>query len=210
MDIKNQLVYVLTNPAMPGLVKIGITSHDDVEKRMEQLYSTGVPVPFECNYACKVKDANEVEKALHFAFGDSRVNPKREFFKILPERVVAILKMLQVEEVTKDIIKNLDTTEDAEDKNSALKLKESRRPRLSFEELGIAIGSRLKFRDSDDEVEIIAGNLVRYQNEAQSLTMATRKILGLREDYPIQPSPRWNYNGQCLKDIYEAYHADDE
>ena len=42
------LVYVLTNSAMPGLVKIGMTTRDSVDTRMKELYSTGVPVPFEC------------------------------------------------------------------------------------------------------------------------------------------------------------------
>ncbi len=46
------VVYVLTNPAMPGLTKIGQTTQEDIAARMSQLYSTGVPVPFECRYAC--------------------------------------------------------------------------------------------------------------------------------------------------------------
>ena len=40
------VVYVLTNPAMPGLVKIGRTDQDDANTRIAQLYTTGVPVPF--------------------------------------------------------------------------------------------------------------------------------------------------------------------
>ena len=39
-------VYVLTNPAMPGMVKIGKTTRD-VTHRLKDLYSTGVPLPFE-------------------------------------------------------------------------------------------------------------------------------------------------------------------
>lgn len=42
------IVYVLTNPAMPGLVKIGMTTRSDIDARMKELYSTGVPVPFDC------------------------------------------------------------------------------------------------------------------------------------------------------------------
>jgi hypothetical protein len=41
-----EIVYVLTNEAMPGLVKIGLTT-DSVEARLTQLSShTGVPLPF--------------------------------------------------------------------------------------------------------------------------------------------------------------------
>ena len=74
------IVYVLTNSAMPGLVKIGYTAQDDANSRIAQLYTTGVPVPFTIEYACKVQNAEEVEKALHVAFGPNRINPRREFF----------------------------------------------------------------------------------------------------------------------------------
>ena len=49
------IVYLLTNPVMPGLVKIGMTTREDIDTRMRELYSTGVPVPFECQFACRVK-----------------------------------------------------------------------------------------------------------------------------------------------------------
>ena len=37
------IVYLLTNPVMPGLVKIGMTTQEDIDKRMKELYMTGVP-----------------------------------------------------------------------------------------------------------------------------------------------------------------------
>lgn len=49
------IVYLLTNPVMPGLVKIGMTTQEGIDKRMKELYTTGVPIPFECKFACKVK-----------------------------------------------------------------------------------------------------------------------------------------------------------
>ena len=69
------IVYLLTNPVMPGLVKIGMTTQEDIEKRMKELYTTGVPVPFECQFACKVKkgDCAKIEKALHMAFAPTSV-----------------------------------------------------------------------------------------------------------------------------------------
>lgn len=62
MDSSEQgIVYVLTNPVMPGLVKIGKTSRDEVQTRLNELYSTGVPVPFDCASAARVEDESKVE-----------------------------------------------------------------------------------------------------------------------------------------------------
>lgn len=79
------IVYLLTNPVMPGLVKIGMTAKEDIDKRMKELYTTGVPVPFECQFACKVKksDCVKIEKALHTAFEPQRINANREWFVCL-------------------------------------------------------------------------------------------------------------------------------
>jgi hypothetical protein len=63
---------------MPGLVKIGKTQQSAVELRMNQLYTTGVPVPFECIYAAEVDDHSKVEAALHIAFG-YRVKQRLDF-----------------------------------------------------------------------------------------------------------------------------------
>lgn len=49
------IVYLLTNACMPGIVKIGKTSRADLQNRMKELYTTGVLVPFECAYACRIK-----------------------------------------------------------------------------------------------------------------------------------------------------------
>lgn len=93
-----EIVYVLTNPTMPGLIKIGRTTN--LEQRVKSLSSdTGVPLPFEVFYACSVRDADEVERALHNAFGDHRINPKREFFEIDPERVYPVLKLVGIEQL---------------------------------------------------------------------------------------------------------------
>ena len=55
---------------------------EDVKSRMAQLYTTGVPLPFECVYAVRVPNCERVETALHTAFGPDRINPRREFFEI--------------------------------------------------------------------------------------------------------------------------------
>jgi hypothetical protein len=206
-DQSSQIVYVLTNPAMPGLVKIGKTTQIEVEERMKQLYSTGVPVPFDCAFACQVKDANEVERALHFAFGGSRINPNREFFKIEPERVVSILKLLKVDEITTQFERSLESDLPSVDIQSANNLRAARRPRINYHELGIPNGSVLiSTEDPSITVTVIAERKVQYEGKECSLAAATRKVHGLPDDYPLQPSPYWTFEGKNLKAIYEKFH----
>ena len=90
------IVYVLTNPAMPGIVKIGMTDRPDVQRRMGDLYTTGVPLPFDCVVARQIEDreAAEIERALHTAFEPNRVNPSREFFQLEPEQVEVLLRVM--------------------------------------------------------------------------------------------------------------------
>jgi hypothetical protein len=202
----SQIVYVLTNPAMPGIVKIGKTTQLEVEERMKQLYSTGVPVPFDCAFACQVKDATEVEKALHFAFGNGRINPNREFFKIEPQRVIAVLKLLKVEDITIQVEKTIESDVTAADKQSAQNLKDSRRPRMNFHELNIPNGSTLLSKDGQVQVTVVGEKKVDFNGTVSSLTAATRKVLGLPDDYPLQPSPHWTFNGKTVKEIYEEFH----
>ena len=99
------IVYLLTNPVMPGLVKIGMTAQEDIDKRMKELYTTGVPVPFECQFACKVKkgDCAKIEKALHRAFSPQRINANREFFRIQVEQAKAILELFHHTDVTEEV-----------------------------------------------------------------------------------------------------------
>jgi len=56
------IVYVLTNSAMPGLVKIGMTNRDSVDARLIVLFDTSVPVPFECEFVCRVENSERIER----------------------------------------------------------------------------------------------------------------------------------------------------
>lgn len=209
-EVASQIVYVLTNPAMPGLVKIGKTTQLEVEERMKQLYGTGVPVPFDCAFACQVKDASEVEKALHFAFGNSRINPNREFFKIEPDRIIAVLKLLKVDDITTQFEEQLEADIEAIDKQSSQNFKNTKRPRMNFHELGIPNGSIIISKDGTAQAEVVAEKKVRFNDQVCSLTEATRKILNLPEDYTLQPSPHWTFNGKTIKELYEEFHSEDE
>ncbi len=89
----SSIVYILTNEGMPDLIKIGLTTNS-FESRIAQLSShSGVPYPFECYFAAEVDDCAKLEKTLHQLFSEARVNSKREFFKVDPEKVVLAISI---------------------------------------------------------------------------------------------------------------------
>ena len=193
------IVYVLTNPAMPGLVKIGKTSRGSVDARLSELYSTGVPVPFECAFAGRIEDESKVEKAFHRAFGPYRLNPKREFFQIEPEQAIAVLELMVLKDVTPQLQEEADSV-DRESKEASNKLK-ARRPVQNFLEMGIPVGSVLQFTQSDEQCKVTSGRRIEYKGEDLSLTALTKTLLEI--DRPLQPSPYWTFNGKRLSDIYD-------
>lgn len=204
--MEKQIVYILTNEAMPNLVKIGKTTRSDVQARMNELYSSGVPFQFECAYAVEVDDCSTVEKALHVAFNPSRVNPKREFFSIDPEQAIAILKLLSNKDVTplvnNDLNSNVSKTE-----LEAVKQAKKKRPNINYIEMGLEKGTVLTFaNDSTVEVVIVSEKKVLYNEEEVSLTRVTKELLEL--DYAVQPTKYWLINGKNLRDIWQETYVD--
>ncbi len=201
----SEIVYVLANSAMPGIVKIGKTTQAVVKTRMNQLYTTGVPVPFECIFAIEVTDCTKVESALHIAFGPNRINPNREFFKIDSEQAIAILKLLGQKDVTPQVSAELNSNVSQAEKDSGKKLK--KRPNMDFLEMNIPEDSELLFKDGSTTVKVKDNKKVIYNEEIMTLTAATRKIMDI--DYSVQPSPHWAFNGKLLKDIYNETYSDE-
>ncbi len=203
----SQIVYALTNSAMPGLIKIGKTTQDDVSIRMSQLYSTGVPVPFECIYAAEVENCSKVESALHITFGPYRINQSREFFKIDPEQAISILELLGPNNASEKITKELNQNISIAEIDSGKKLK--KKPNLNFIQMGLKKGDELIFI-ADENISVLVHNekKVEYNGNIVSLTKATKEILGL--DYAVQPTPRWKSGGRLLSDLYTETYSDED
>ncbi len=72
-------VYVLSNPAMPGLMKIG-RSGNGGKSRASSIYQTGVPSPFKLEFEMYVSNCVETEALIHERLDSKRYNKKREFF----------------------------------------------------------------------------------------------------------------------------------
>jgi hypothetical protein len=166
------IVYVLTNEAMPGLIKIGLTQ-GELEQRILSLDNTSVALPFECYYAGSVDDAAQVEKALHTAFGDHRVRANREFFELDPYRAKAVLDLLAVEDVTPqgDVVESPDDLE-------AVERVVKRRPPFRFSYAGIPVGATIEFaRDSDATAIVVDDTRIRFRDEETSLSAAAIQIM---------------------------------
>lgn len=192
----------MTNAAMPDLVKIGMTTRGLVEQRMRELWTTGVPVPFECAFAGRVLDARKVEKAFHIAFGPQRINPSREFFRIDPMQAIALLELLSVENLTPQLNRELDKVDEAS-KEASREL-QKRRPRFNFQEMGIPNGAILHSNVTGDTCEVIDDRNVLFRGEITSLTNAT--MIVLENDYRVAPGPYWTYEGRKIRDLYnETY-----
>ena len=82
-------VYVVSNLAMPGLVKIGHTTKSLRERLAQLSAGTAVPVPFvvEAWFPCPPHLAKRYEKQVHKQLA-SRRKPSREFFEIGAEHAI--------------------------------------------------------------------------------------------------------------------------
>ena len=203
-------VYILKNEAMPGIYKIGVTGRDELDARIDELYNgkTNIPLPFfECVFACRVKNYKDVEKIIHNAFMDTRVNPNREFFTIDPDRVTPLLKHLQIDDVTIDIKNKIDQNIDNNDIESIKNIIQ-KRPKFNFVEMGIQLGSKIIFYDQDNpvEAEVIGERRVKYNDNEYKLTTLTSEILNI--NYNVRPMHYWKYNDKLLKEYYdETYNS---
>ena len=78
-------VYVLTNPAMPSLIKVGFTARR-ANARAADLSSVGgtwLPAPFEvCYESALIPEAFQLEQSILTEFAEAREWPNREFLSV--------------------------------------------------------------------------------------------------------------------------------
>ena len=203
-----EIVYLLTNPVMPDLVKIGRTTN--LEERLRSLSThSGVPVPFEVFYACEVADSVKVERQIHEGFGDHRINPKREFFRINPERILAILKLVELRDVTpvEDVV------EDRVEQDS-LNRERNRRENFRFSILGLKAGSVLTFlRDESIQATVIDDRRISFEGKETSLSSSALEILRTRYGYrakTIAGPQYWCHEGKTLSEMRQEMETGDE
>ena len=206
----SEIVYVFTNPAMPGLIKIGMTTRDDVKERLRELSSpTGVPMPFECPYAAVVRNATEAEKAIHDAFADKRL-PRREFFTVSENKVIALLKQMEISDATPQAQKILDEITSAEEKSAQARAASTyalRNRWWTFNDIGIKPGEELELvSDPTIKCKVADGEQsVEYGGKTfPSLPALARELGCWSANDPSAPG-QFSYNGVLLSDIRKQY-----
>lgn len=169
-------VYILKNEAMPGYIKLGFTQQNDVEARMRQLHTTGVPLPFECAYFARVPDCRRVERALHFVFADDRTATSREFFRIDPDRAKAIVELVAIQvETLSDQQQQI-----SPEQRTAIEEMKSRAEAMTFDRLGLPAGTVLTFTKDPQITCTVAGSReVEFRNQVMRLSSAA--LIAVRE-----------------------------
>lgn len=74
-------VYVLENPTMRGLFKVGCTSKSPAERAAGLSAASGVPVPFRVLCHARFHAFQRLEQNLHQFLRGFRVSESREFFR---------------------------------------------------------------------------------------------------------------------------------
>lgn len=189
------IIYILTNEAMPGLIKIGMTD-GSVEKRMRELDTSGIPLPFKCFYAARVTDSRRAEKLMHTAFRKARVRDTREFFEMDAEAARAALMLGALEDVTpkSDVVSDKADIE-------ALQRSAKRAPRFSFSQAGIPLGATLVFERDPSVTAIVAGDrTILFQGVETSLSdAALRAFRALGYNWSQVQGPQyWLYEDESL------------
>jgi hypothetical protein len=200
------IVYILTNEAMPGYIKIGRTE-TSVEQRMRELDKTSTPLPFQCYYAARVDDHVKLERTLHTAFGDHRVRTSREFFRLDPYRAKVIIELLAIDDVTP----REDLFEDAESAE-AVEIASRSRGRYNFAENGIPVGSILEYTSDpsitcqvSDASNVVFNGQVTSLSKAAVMANASRGGKARALTGPIW----WLFQGETLGSIRDQREAQD-
>jgi len=94
MAAKAGSVYAIVNDAMPGLVKIGATTRDPLERLHEARACTWAPPSFRLIAEAATADAFGTERAIHALLAPRRADARREFFAMTHDEARTLLALV--------------------------------------------------------------------------------------------------------------------
>lgn len=158
-------VYVLSNPSFPGLFKIGHTTKAAVEMRAAELFSSGLPTPFEIEGKYQVYDSELIEQAVHRILKAQRHQSNREFF---------IATLVEIDAAISDAVAELD--DQIGPKSNPVVSEEERRLRIAeiagkkkkIQQWGVHLEIRPKLSSSSEGIQVEDCSKVCYEPEDYS------------------------------------------
>lgn len=89
-------VYILTNPSIPGIIKIGFTERTVYERLKEINSAPGVVIPWEVRFTYKCPYGRDLEGEVHSYLENIglRLNKRREGFAIDVNEAIKIIEQL--------------------------------------------------------------------------------------------------------------------
>lgn len=192
-------VYIFTNPSMPEHIKIGYTTN--IKRRLNDLDTTGIPMPFEPYLTVRTIKFRTLEKVIHRELDkltDTRARTNREFFRIDPELARDLLLNISklIDDAEIDDYGNK-AGEDVVNEDGTVKPISSR---TTFAMLNIPVGTELEpITDRYPRaVTIDNTNLVRLENgEEKAISRVAVDVTGhSRNGFMC-----YRYKGELLSDI---------
>ncbi|WP_312358837.1 GIY-YIG nuclease family protein [Mixta calida] len=176
----NGWVYILSNEAMPGIYKIGMTTSSPEVRAREVSQGTGVPMPYVVEHAFFSDSPREDEAELHEALNEFRINPNREFFKCEMETILDAFSGQGL--VERDI-----TVETLADNYNAITFE--RRKKLNLQELfcemGITtFGDELALAES--LIRLACRQVKRQSFDGYSLLFSGKKVQRVKQEIAQQ------------------------
>lgn len=157
-------VYVITNKAMPGLVKVGFSTKDP-ELRAKELQHTGSPHPYLVEYELLIEEPYEVEQKTHRLLSSN--HEAKEWFRCTPEEAVAAIKQIAGNRVITETYKRVERARADALFQQQLQEKEAQR----------------KQKQAEQEIE----NRIRTEESA------IRQKYEKQFEATFPPRPFWNY-----------------
>ena len=185
-------LYIITNISMPDMCKVGIT--DDLENRLNSLTKhSGVPTRFQVYQSFTspyIKNAEILEQEIFSHFSKERINKKREFIKVHPEKVISFI----------EDNRNIDKENETSGK---------------FSKIGLIKGDKVFFTyngeiDKNIFAEYDQGINFIFDNKKGGLSNHALNILNnkkfLEDDKKwksVQGTLYWSFNGKTIRELLD-------
>lgn len=187
-------IYVMTNPALHNMVKIGYSK--DVEERRRKLSTTALPFEYEV-FATYETEGKLEDKILHKLIDklnpDLKVSKNREFYMMTPEDAYELLEAIKYISGSDNELKRCK-------ENPSINKDKNKKPPINFAKCGIPVGAELVFiEDTNIKVTVVSEKKVEYKGEEISLSTLAQELKHLKAK--PQGTAFFTYNDRPLIDI---------